>query len=189
MAHTNDSNKALDELGWGLAGGIEDEDAASKAREHQAVYDDRGADNAELGHQIQDGGELAYALAGKAKVTLVSRASGARFTFQIKKAKEDPRWPGASWFVALLSGPDNQSDYNYLGLIKEAPGGPRFRLTAKSRAGLDAPSVKAITFFLRHPEHEQLEVWHSGTCGRCGRELTVPSSIESGLGPVCAGRE
>ena len=31
------------------------------------------------------------------------------------------------------------------------------------------------------------EVWHEGSCGRCGRKLTVPESIENGLGPVCAG--
>ena len=27
---------------------------------------------------------------------------------------------------------------------------------------------------------------HSGCCGRCGRKLTVPESIDTGLGPVCA---
>jgi hypothetical protein len=30
-----------------------------------------------------------------------------------------------------------------------------------------------------------VEVWHEGTCGKCGRALTVPSSIENGLGPEC----
>jgi hypothetical protein len=29
-------------------------------------------------------------------------------------------------------------------------------------------------------------VWHEGRCGRCGRKLTVPESIESGFGPECA---
>jgi hypothetical protein len=27
-----------------------------------------------------------------------------------------------------------------------------------------------------------------GTCVRCNRRLTTPESIESGIGPVCAGR-
>ena len=27
---------------------------------------------------------------------------------------------------------------------------------------------------------------HSGSCGRCGRELTDPESIKRGLGPTCA---
>ena len=35
---------------------------------------------------------------------------------------------------------------------------------------------------------EQLEFWHAGRCGRCGRRLTVPASIASGFGPECAGR-
>jgi hypothetical protein len=30
-----------------------------------------------------------------------------------------------------------------------------------------------------------IEVWHEGKCGKCGRTLTVPSSIESGIGPEC----
>ena len=28
----------------------------------------------------------------------------------------------------------------------------------------------------------------TGTCGCCGRELTDPSSIEAGIGPICAGK-
>jgi hypothetical protein len=32
---------------------------------------------------------------------------------------------------------------------------------------------------------EQVEVHHEGRCGRCGRALTVPESIESGFGPEC----
>ena len=32
-----------------------------------------------------------------------------------------------------------------------------------------------------------VEVWHEGICGRCGRKLTVPESVERGLGPECAG--
>lgn len=31
----------------------------------------------------------------------------------------------------------------------------------------------------------QVEVWHEGRCGHCGRRLTVPESIADGLGPRC----
>lgn len=34
----------------------------------------------------------------------------------------------------------------------------------------------------------ECEVWHEGRCGRCGRKLTVPESIETGIGPDCAKR-
>jgi len=29
---------------------------------------------------------------------------------------------------------------------------------------------------------------HEGKCGRCGRKLTVPLSIETGIGPECASK-
>lgn len=35
---------------------------------------------------------------------------------------------------------------------------------------------------------EGYEIYHMGRCCRCGKALTVPSSIESGLGPVCQGK-
>ena len=35
---------------------------------------------------------------------------------------------------------------------------------------------------------EFVSVHHAGRCGRCGRKLTVPTSIESGFGPDCLGK-
>ena len=32
----------------------------------------------------------------------------------------------------------------------------------------------------------EIEVWHEGACCYCGRKLTVPASIELGIGPDCA---
>lgn len=31
-----------------------------------------------------------------------------------------------------------------------------------------------------------IEIWHEGTCCRCGKRLTVPASIELGMGADCA---
>jgi hypothetical protein len=31
-----------------------------------------------------------------------------------------------------------------------------------------------------------IEIWHQGRCGKCGKVLTVPKSIESGFGPECS---
>ncbi len=35
---------------------------------------------------------------------------------------------------------------------------------------------------------EQLEVWHEGCCGKCGRKLTDAESIARGIGPECYGK-
>jgi len=52
--------------------------------------------------------------------------------------------------------------------------------------------VKAFTFFWKFVAQNvmppQMDVHHEGRCGRCNRKLTVPESIENGLGPECAGK-
>jgi hypothetical protein len=125
----------------------------------------------------------AFVLGGNAVFTIESVGTGTRFTYRVRAS--DTR---EVFFVSLLSGPDNAADYAYLGIIpKDDP--MTFRLTAKSCAGEQAASVKAFKWFWRQVTAGRLPatvgVWHEGRCGRCGRTLTVPSSIESGFGPEC----
>ena len=133
---------------------------------------------------LAPGNRRNYVLAGDATVTIRSTTTGNRYTFKVQKCESTRpgEWP--IWFVRVLNGSDNTGDYMYLGTI--FPDG--FRLTRKSSAGADAPSVIAFTWLSRHWEDARVEVWHEGVCGRCGRKLTVPESIETGLGPVCAGK-
>ena len=125
---------------------------------------------------------LTFAMAGNARLTIVSKATGQRFTYRLR-ASED----GKIRFVGLLTGSDNENAFTFIGIVKDGA----YVRTAKVRIGEDAPSVKAFTFFWRHlterqQVHEGLEVWHEGRCGRCARPLTVPESIERGIGPDCA---
>jgi len=133
-------------------------------------------------------------LAGNSRFTLVSRATGARYTFKVSAAKNrDNRANGKLWFVSLLTGPNNEADFTYLGVLREGWGseGVKFGLTAKSRAPPDSAPVKAIGWAI-HAIYDRgeipptLEIWHEGRCCRCGRTLTVPESIATGLGPECA---
>lgn len=147
--------------------------------------------------QLRDGvAALAYALAGNARLTLVSGKTGARFTFRVRAAEQregDARPP--VHFVSVLTGEDNEGSYTFLGTIFPArpEQSPAFVHGKKSRIGRDAPSARAFawawSFLARVELPPGCEVWHEGTCGRCGRPLTVPESISSGLGPVCAGKE
>jgi hypothetical protein len=128
-----------------------------------------------------------FALAGNATITLESLKSGVHFTFRVKQAKDQKTNEPTPdvYFVSLLNGPDNESDYMYLGIIRRG----QFGLTKGSRAGKEASSVKAFTYFwsLRDGAFpDQLVVRHEGRCGRCNRTLTVPESIDLGIGPDCA---
>lgn len=141
----------------------------------------------------------AFLTAGRALFTVVSKSTGARFTFKISRPAPNPerearygRSTRRPLFIGVLSGPDNESSYSYLGTIWEDSEKFTYAHGRKSFVSADAPSARAalwLTKCLNNPALlEQAEVYHAGRCGRCGRTLTVPSSIEIGLGPECAGR-
>jgi len=125
---------------------------------------------------------------GKATFTVLSPATGDRYTFRVNQ-KENDDGSLSPFFVSVLNGPDNYTNYQYIGIISA---GGRFRTTAKSKVSPDALSVRCINWLLENVHSEEqmdrIEFWHCGKCGMCGRKLTVPESIESGIGPICARR-
>lgn len=153
--------------------------------------------------QITDAARIpVLVLAGNSTFTLVSKKTGTRFTFRVSQVDEEEHGARKElWFVSTMTGPDNNSNFAYTGIITRSNSGMyQFRRTAKSRISDQAPSYKAINWFLSaalapiaqrtatNGALSQVEFWHEGTCARCGRKLTVPESIASGLGPECAGR-
>lgn len=131
-----------------------------------------------------------FVLAGRAIVTLVGRDS--RYTFQINRKDPEPgsRFTEPAYFVALLTGPDNTDDYTYVGMLDAGTG--KIRLTKKSRYTADSAPVRAFDWVMSRvwlgKAIAPAELLHAGRCGRCGRLLTVPSSIASGFGPECIGK-
>lgn len=124
-----------------------------------------------------------FMVAGNSTVTLKSKKSGKHFTYKIKKAKDK-----AILFVSVLFG-DNTSDYMYIGCIFDDKG---IVITKGSKCTAEALSFKVFKWAWEHIKRldipKDLEVWHEGRCGRCGRKLTEPESIACGLGPICRGK-
>ena len=133
--------------------------------------------------EIQPGNRRAYALAGQAILTLEGKRT--RFTYRIVSVKGSPAGRATHW-VHVLNGPDNERNYRFFGALY--PDG-FFGHSQKSPIAKDAPSVQAFAWFWRHLESPEVKVFHAGTCGRCGRTLTTPESIRTGLGPVCSARQ
>jgi len=112
------------------------------------------------------------------------------YTYKVR-FKEGKGNFGDAYFVSLLTGPENTTDYTYLGMLNVDTG--EVRLTAKSKFADDTWPVKIVRRVLARmwagEEHEIAangwKVHHEGKCGRCGRRLTVPESIENGIGPEC----
>lgn len=140
---------------------------------------------------------MKFFLAGQAYFTLRSTRTGTRYTYRVTRAddKQDKTKKANIWFVSLLIGPDNWSNYSYIGLIKPNSQADSltdyiFITTGASKLPMEAAPVKAITYVIdclrSQPFVPGVEIWHAGRCGRCGRMLTVPESIASGFGPECA---
>lgn len=129
-----------------------------------------------------------FLLAGDAHVTFQNRKTGTRFTYRVRSV-EDRQERGPTHFVDVLTGPDNGGSYDYLGCLYADRA---YRRGRKSRISEDAPSAVAFAWVWARLTagrmHPQLAIFHEGRCGACGRRLTTPESIMTGLGPVCAGR-
>lgn len=120
-----------------------------------------------------------FITAGKAIVTLESGKTGKRYTYQINKSKDSN-----IYFVSLFTGNNNEKDYSYLCYFRNIDD---VKFSNKSIMSSNAEPSKAFTYFMRklNAIPENLHVYHSGKCGRCGRTLTTPESIKRGLGPEC----
>lgn len=127
-------------------------------------------------------------------LTIVNDTSGNRVTLRFRKPKGF-----TSVLVDVMTGSDNEAAYSFAGSLR----GTSLRLSPKSKCpDAKAKMAKAIVdwTFARVASGAELtgtkkdgtpfvvRCLHEGRCACCGRKLTVPESIDTGIGPVCAGR-
>ena len=139
-----------------------------------------------------------FMFAGDARFTLTSVKTQTRFTFRVR-VPEDNGTPGpCTHFVGLLNGPDNESSYAYMGQFYRDASSPdnfagRYQHGKKSKVSETAPAAKAFAWFITqlrvNPRVLDLvEFRHEGRCGRCGKTLTTPESVDTGFGPECSAK-
>src|SRR5678815_2747847 len=73
----------------------------------------------EMRGNLKPGNRKAYVLAGRATVTLLNPKTGNRFTFRVVRRDKDETFNFTRWFVEVLSGPENSSDYSYVGMYTD----------------------------------------------------------------------
>lgn len=128
-----------------------------------------------------------FMLAGNATVTLHSRKSDKHYTYKVRK--DSRKGPGSPWFVNILTGPNNESDFHYMGII---PDGEKKEIvwTNKSWVKSNSPSFMGFRYvferLMKGIMPQDVAIYHDGRCGRCGRTLTTPESVLRGIGPECA---
>jgi hypothetical protein len=122
-------------------------------------------------------------------ITIANPATGGHRTIAIRTQKADAKFAPGERIVSLLSGPDNEADYRGFAFLK------RNRvLVWKSKRATAAGSRSVLEYLADMLERPAVYIergitYHfEGRCRVCNRKLTTPESIESGIGPVCAGR-
>jgi hypothetical protein len=128
-------------------------------------------------HKLNNTEALKFMFAGNCIATFVNTKTDNRFTFKLKQKKDSNLF-----FVSVLTSPDV---YTYIGTVING----QFKHGKKSKITKDAQSLRVFEYVFKNLLSASLpdfiEVWHEGRCGKCGRTLTVPSSIATGLGPEC----
>lgn len=109
------------------------------------------------------------------------------YTFKVEQIGDYNRF-----IVKVLTGSDNSNSYTYLGMLFSRSPTP-VKLTVKSKFNKDSTPYKAFVYAQgvlsgNIKISEGFSILPSGTCFKCGRKLTTPESIRTGLGPVCGGR-
>lgn len=128
-------------------------------------------------HKLNNSDALKFMFSGNSIATFVNTKTDNRFTFKVKQKKYTNLF-----FVSVLTGADT---YTYIGTVVSG----EFRHGKKSKITKESQSVRVFQYVLTNLINSSLpnfvEVWHEGRCGKCGKTLTVPTSIANGLGPEC----
>jgi len=132
-------------------------------------------------------------------LTIVNDISGGRVTIRFRRPKDREGNPFKAVMVDVMTGSDNEVAYSFAGSLK----GTTLKLSSKRKCpDAKAKNAKAILDWTfkrvaggfplegQKPDGTKfaVRVLHEGRCAMCGRKLTVPESIDTGIGPVCAGK-
>jgi hypothetical protein len=135
-----------------------------------------------------------YLFAGKAEFTLQSNVTGKHYTYRVLSKTEEPNYPVK--FLYVLSGSNNDSDWSYAGTVRMLKNNPSheisYNTTPKAQFTRTSPAIIALRWLIwklnKNELSPDLSFLHSGKCSACGRKLTDPESIRSGMGKICRGR-
>lgn len=131
-----------------------------------------------------------FLLAGRALFT-VTNPKGDHYVYRVKQVESE--WPLGSgkksmaYFVSVkASGGDRP--FRYVGMLNTATGaikctGKSVFLPGTKEYDVAVWACQAVITRKVIPVGYRIE--HAGKCGKCGRTLTDPESIERGIGPEC----
>lgn len=118
--------------------------------------------------------------------TIKNPNSGQHRTYKVKTQKKEARFAPGERIISVLTGSNNADPacYTGVGFVKKDG-------IAVWKKQQDTELGAVVKFFWKRValnEHLDFELYHEGRCSVCNRPLTVPESIVTGIGPICADR-
>jgi hypothetical protein len=131
---------------------------------------------------------LRFLTGGNATFTLLNLQTKQRCTLRVSGRRSNHTVGTKSLLIEEQTGQDNVRDFTCIGTFM-----PDWLLTLFKRTGRGTATIAWLHRKLWSPGFvafpPTVRFMHAGRCCRCGRVLTVPESIASGIGPECARRK
>lgn len=117
-------------------------------------------------------------LSHNGKITISNPNTGNHRTFQIKTVKKGNL--AGKRILSMLIGPNNEQDYLGIGFVDDTG----IKIWNRHKGTLYEKTANCLLKI----EELGLISQFSTKCRVCNRELTTPESIETGIGPICSGK-
>jgi len=131
---------------------------------------------------------LKFMLAGTCAFTMVSGKTGVKLSYKLVKRKSNEEKGEYIYFMRVIRG--TKDIYAGLLVYNKEEGEMKFIKGKKGQLYPNDVYVKSILYVINNLNRENysmnIKIYHEGRCGRCGRRLTTPKSIMTGIGPECA---
>lgn len=135
------------------------------------------------------------------RITFRNVETGEHRTISIRTQADDAKFAPGKRIVALLTGPENETDYTGFAFADDARGIVVWRKKRESgpwnwyatmidayfrgESGRVVRDGETIRIDAEQESERVYTVHLEKRCSICNRALTVPESIEAGIGPIC----
>jgi len=127
--------------------------------------------------------------------TVINTETNEHRTFRVRTQSKDSKFAPGQRIVSVMSGPDNERSYTGFGFAND----DRIVVWPSKRGDGKRSCYEWYADMLNvllgeqqsvaKMDYSHYEIKGSGTCYRCNRKLTHPTSISTGIGPICSGRK
>ena len=125
-----------------------------------------------------------FIFAGRSVFTLENSETGNYLTFKVKQVKKNYKEVPGQFAIECKTLGDKAHGYKFLGFVDLNERKFKKRYWDSNFVGFKT-WVWLLKNLERLEDFTKLAIYHEGRCCKCGMPLTVPESIDSGIGPDC----